>query len=58
MNQMGFDSIEAKAPQDGVLVVNVATDPYDVYIGRGNGVLPPSIWGNPFVIGRDGTRRK
>ena len=24
--------------------------PYDVYIGRG------SIWGNPFVIGRDGDR--
>ena len=23
---------------------------YDVYIGR------PSKWGNPFVIGRDGTR--
>lgn len=25
-------------------------DKYDVYIGRG------SIWGNPFIIGRDGTR--
>lgn len=25
-------------------------EPHDVYIGR------PSIWGNPFVIGRDGTR--
>lgn len=25
-------------------------DPYDVYIGRG------SKWGNPFVIGLDGTR--
>lgn len=24
--------------------------PGDVYIGR------PSLWGNPFVIGRDGTR--
>lgn len=24
--------------------------PYDIYIGR------PSPWGNPFVIGRDGTR--
>lgn len=23
---------------------------YDIYIGR------PSIWGNPFAIGRDGTR--
>tara|TARA_S200002703_G_C3693184_1_gene212852 strand:- start:171 stop:461 length:291 start_codon:yes stop_codon:yes gene_type:complete len=26
------------------------TDRYDVYIGR------PSKWGNPFVIGTDGTR--
>lgn len=25
-------------------------EPHDVYIGR------PSIWGNPFVIGRDGDR--
>lgn len=25
-------------------------EPHDVYIGRG------SLWGNPFVIGRDGTR--
>lgn len=25
---------------------------YDVYIGR------PSIWGNPFIIGRDGTREE
>lgn len=24
--------------------------PYDVYIGRG------SKWGNPFIIGKDGTR--
>lgn len=31
-------------------VVNIACDEYDVYIGR------PSIWGNPFKIGRDGTR--
>lgn len=31
-------------------VVHCKKDKYDVYIGR------PSIWGNPFVIGRDGTR--
>lgn len=31
-------------------VVNVRREQYDVYIGR------PSEWGNPFVIGRDGTR--
>ena len=26
--------------------------PYDVYIGR------PSKWGNPYVIGKDGTREE
>lgn len=32
-------------------VVNIKNkEYYDVYIGR------PSKWGNPFVIGRDGTR--
>ena len=31
-------------------VVHCKRKPYDVYIGRG------SIWGNPYVIGRDGTR--
>ena len=31
-------------------VVNIRKDEYDIYIGR------PSIWGNPFVIGRDGNR--
>jgi len=33
-------------------VVNVARDHYDAYVGR------PSKWGNPFVIGRDGTREE
>jgi hypothetical protein len=31
-------------------VVHCKEEPYDVYIGR------PSKWGNPFKIGRDGTR--
>jgi hypothetical protein len=31
-------------------VVNKRTSSYDVYIGR------PSKWGNPFRIGKDGTR--
>lgn len=31
-------------------VVHCKRDPYDVYIGRG------SKWGNPFVIGKDGSR--
>ncbi len=26
--------------------------PFDLYIGR------PSMWGNPFVIGKDGTREE
>lgn len=33
-----------------VKVVNVSKEKYDVYIGR------PSIWGNPYQIGVDGTR--
>lgn len=33
-------------------VVNKYKDTYDVYIGRG------SIFGNPFVIGKDGTREE
>lgn len=35
---------------DSCTVVNKYKSAYDVYIGRG------SIFGNPFVIGRDGTR--
>ncbi len=31
-------------------VVHCKQQPYDVYIGR------PSKWGNPFIIGRDGSR--
>lgn len=31
-------------------VVHYKKEPYDIYIGR------PSKWGNPFVVGRDGTR--
>jgi hypothetical protein len=31
-------------------VVNLRKEPYDTYVGRG------SPWGNPFRIGRDGTR--
>jgi hypothetical protein len=31
-------------------VVHCKRERYDVYIGR------PSKWGNPFVIGKDGTR--
>lgn len=33
-------------------VVNKYKEEFDVYIGRG------SEWGNPFVIGKDGTREE
>jgi hypothetical protein len=33
-------------------VVNKYKESYDIYIGRG------SIWGNPFIIGKDGTREE
>ncbi len=35
-----------------IKVVHCKKEKYDVYIGRG------SKWGNPFVIGRDGTREE
>ena len=33
-------------------VVHCKKESYDIYIGR------PSKWGNPFKIGRDGTREE
>lgn len=33
-------------------VVNLRNAPYDIYIGRG------SKWGNPYRLGRDGTREQ
>lgn len=33
-------------------VVHCRMQPFDVYIGR------PSEWGNPFEIGKDGTRKQ
>ncbi len=33
-------------------VVHCKKDSYDVYVGR------PSKWGNPFQIGRDGSREE
>lgn len=49
-----FDNTEQKQKQPAV--INIYKDPSaksrpdSVYIGR------PSPWGNPFVIGKDGTR--
>jgi len=34
----------------GAMVVHCKREPFDVYIGR------PSKWGNPFVVGVDGSR--
>lgn len=36
----------------GTQVVHCKRESYDVYIGR------PSKWGNPFTIGKDGTREE
>ena len=33
-------------------IVHCKKEPYDIYIGR------PSKWGNPFQIGKDGTREE
>jgi hypothetical protein len=41
-------------------VVNLCKEPYDIYIGRpGKGKnKEEGKWGNPFEIGRDGTREE
>jgi len=40
------------------MVVHCKKEKYDVYIGRAvpRAGLKASIWGNPFKIGKDGTR--
>lgn len=43
---------KAKARQAGPRVVNCKHEPYDVLIDR------TTKWGNPFVVGRDGTREE
>lgn len=49
---------ENLAPKTNLTVVNVYHDDYDEYIGRENKKLglKASIFHNPFIIGRDGTR--
>ncbi len=41
-------------------VVHCKKAEYDVYIGRAvpRSGLKASVWGNPFVIGKDGTREE
>ena len=43
---------EAHTVTNETRVVNRRHEPYDVYIGR------PSVWGNPYKIGRDGSREE
>ncbi len=38
--------------ESAMKVVHCKRESYDVYIGR------PSMWGNPFTIGKDGTREE
>ncbi len=42
--------------QEKSFVVNIYKAKYDVYIGRAKKNEPPNKWGNPFVIGKDGSR--
>jgi Domain of unknown function (DUF4326) len=39
-------------PNGKTRVVHCKKEPFDVYIGR------PSKWGNPFKIGKDGSREE
>jgi hypothetical protein len=42
------------------LVVHCKKEKYDVYIGRAvsRSGLKASVWGNPFAIGKDGSREE
>jgi hypothetical protein len=44
----------------GRLVVHCKKEKYDIYIGRAvsRSGLKASAWGNPFIIGKDGTREE
>lgn len=40
-------------------VVNIYRHDYDIFIGRFDPVIrKPCIWGNPFIIGKDGNRKE
>lgn len=53
--QMGYNQLmfhfSKKNKSNITKVVHCKKEKYDVHIGRG------SIWGNPFHIGKDGTRK-
>jgi hypothetical protein len=42
------------------MVVHCKKEKYDVYIGRAvpRSGMKASVWGNPFVLGKDGTREE
>ena len=39
-------------------VVHCMRTEFDIYIGRFHPKIGGSMWGNPFIIGRDGTREE
>lgn len=47
-----FDMFVFKCYNSIMNVVHCKKEPYDIFIGRG------SKWGNPFIIGIDGTREE
>lgn len=47
-----MNEFKSKLLEDECTVVHYLKNDYDVYIGR------PSKWGNPFIIGKDGTREE
>lgn len=49
-------SLSGEGPE--MRVVHVKEAPFDVYIGRQNGDLAESIFANPWVIGKDGSREE
>ena len=45
-------ALEASIEKMKTKVVNLKNERYDIYIGR------PSRWGNPYIMGKDGTREE
>ncbi len=39
-------------------LVHCKREKFDVYIGRKTRDMPGSIWGNPYIVGKDGTREE
>jgi hypothetical protein len=41
-----------------ITIVHCEQKPFDIYIGRESHGRKRSKWANPFIIGRDGTRKE